>query len=191
MAWFVQLNGKIFGPLQDDQLRQLASAGKIFRDTEVSQQREGPWVAASRIKNLFPEPAPTAPPPAQVETQNLEDHREDFDDPPSASRANASEPPALQRSSPHESHETARGGSAAELAALTRIDQSIGEAVDLLRSLRQSVPQSGLRNVSDYGVGDWIGIIFRAAVALIILQILLIIVGVMIFAVISDMARSR
>lgn len=53
MAWFVQLNGKIFGPLNDSQMVQLASAGKICPDTEVSQLREGPWVPATRIKGLF------------------------------------------------------------------------------------------------------------------------------------------
>jgi hypothetical protein len=190
MAWFVQLNGKIFGPLQDDQLRQLASAGKIFRDTEVSQQREGPWFAASRIKNLFPGQAPTAPPPATVEQPGFEDSHDDFDDPPSASRANASAPPALQRSNAHESHGPAAGGNSLEIATLARIDQSIGEAVSLLKNLRQAVPQQGLRNVSDYGVGDWIGIIFRAAIALIILQILLIVVGIMIFAFFAQALRS-
>jgi hypothetical protein len=72
-----------------------------------------------------------------------------------------------------------------ELATLARIDQSIGEAVDLLRSLLQAVPQHGLRNVSDYGMGDWVGIMFRAAIALVVLQILLVIVGMMIFAFFS------
>jgi hypothetical protein len=190
MAWFVQLNGKIFGPLHDEQLRQLASAGKIFRDTEVSQQREGPWVAASRIRNLFPEPVPTAPPPVPVEQQDIEDSAEYFDDPPAESRVDASSPPVLQRTNAQGSNEPASGGSSLELATLTRIDQSIGEAVDLLRGLRQAIPQHGLRNVSDYGVGDWVGIIFRAAIALIVLQILLIIVGMMIFAFFSQALRS-
>lgn len=53
MAWFVQLNGKVFGPLNNSQMVQLASAGKIATTTDVSQQRDGPWVPATRIKGLF------------------------------------------------------------------------------------------------------------------------------------------
>ena len=64
MAWFVQLNGKVFGPLGDDQLRQLVAAGKIAKETEISQDRAGPWSQASRIRGLFQEPS--APPPTQT-----------------------------------------------------------------------------------------------------------------------------
>jgi len=188
MAWFVQLNGKIFGPLQDDQLKQLASARKISRETEVSQQREGPWVTASRIRGLFPEPTPTAYSPiVPTARQAYDSTTDDVEDSYSTPHAVAATP----NGSSSGNDESTRVAGSLDMGALTRIDQSISEAVGLLRDIRQAVPSNGLKNVSDYQVGDWIGIIFRAAVAVVILQVLIIIAGVMIFAFFAGALRAR
>jgi hypothetical protein len=192
MAWFVQLNGKIFGPLQDDQLRQLASARKIARETEVSQQRGGPWVAAARIRGLFPETASTAPSPAvPTSGQAYDSTSADFEDTYSAPYASAATQNDSLQHHAYVNDDSSRVAAALDGGALARIDQSISEAVGLLRDIRQAVPSNGLKNVSDYQVGDWIGIIFRAAVAVVILQVLIIIAGVMVFALFANGLRAQ
>jgi Domain of unknown function (DUF4177)/GYF domain 2 len=54
MPWFVQSQGDVFGPYDEPQFKKLATEGRISPTTQVSQSREGPWAAASRVKGLFP-----------------------------------------------------------------------------------------------------------------------------------------
>lgn len=51
--WFIRGNGKVYGPLDSAQLQQLVAQGKIDQTTEVAQNQNGPWVAASKVKGLF------------------------------------------------------------------------------------------------------------------------------------------
>ena len=51
--WHVQLEGKVFGPLNDQDLARLASEGRITPVTPTQLNRSGEWVQASRIKGLF------------------------------------------------------------------------------------------------------------------------------------------
>jgi hypothetical protein len=51
--WFVHHNGKLFGPFDSANLRNLAATGKITGSTLVSQVKEGPWRAASTLQGLF------------------------------------------------------------------------------------------------------------------------------------------
>lgn len=65
-SWFVRGNGKVYGPLDSARLKQLVADGKIDQTTEVSQNQNGPWVPAGRVKGLFVQPpitAAPAPPP--------------------------------------------------------------------------------------------------------------------------------
>lgn len=69
--WFVRSGGKVNGPLDSAKLKALVSAGKINRDTEVSQANNGPWHPAGSVRGLFsaesstttPNQGPPASPP--------------------------------------------------------------------------------------------------------------------------------
>lgn len=77
-SWYVEQNGRTVGPMNSDELKQLATAGKISRTTSVRLGEDGEWVSASKVKGLFPAdiliPAPQpqvpqpqpATPPSQV-----------------------------------------------------------------------------------------------------------------------------
>lgn len=54
--WFVQRNGKIYGPLTSRQLKQLAEAQKIDPDTLVRRGTTGAFLAARQVKSLFSPP---------------------------------------------------------------------------------------------------------------------------------------
>ena len=53
--WFYEARGKGFGPVSNDELRNLVQRGIISTQTRVANNPNGPWVAAGRIKGLFPE----------------------------------------------------------------------------------------------------------------------------------------
>lgn len=59
-SWFVNKDGKVYGPLDSTQLKQLAKAGKISATSKVAQSADGPWCDAGRVKGLFPIDTPTA-----------------------------------------------------------------------------------------------------------------------------------
>lgn len=54
MPWYAQLSGQLFGPYDDAQFKAFATEGRITLETQVSQSSDGPWVAAARVKGLFP-----------------------------------------------------------------------------------------------------------------------------------------
>jgi hypothetical protein len=60
-SWFVRGAGKVYGPLDDNKLRELVAEQKIDDGTDVSRSYEGPWVPAGRVRGLFPSD-PTPPP---------------------------------------------------------------------------------------------------------------------------------
>jgi hypothetical protein len=59
IQWYVQHNGKQYGPLTSANLKKLADEGKISPATQVRSGTEGAWVPASRVQGLFA--AATAP----------------------------------------------------------------------------------------------------------------------------------
>lgn len=66
-SWFVRGGGKVYGPLDSSKLKKLVADGKIDQTTEVSQDQNGPWVAAGKIKGLFVQPPiPATPAPAAI-----------------------------------------------------------------------------------------------------------------------------
>jgi hypothetical protein len=54
MPWYAQSKGQLLGPYDDAQFKALANEGRVNADTQVAQSSEGPWVAAARVKGLFP-----------------------------------------------------------------------------------------------------------------------------------------
>ncbi len=60
--WFYQAMGKQVGPISSDELRSLAHAGVISRDTPVKNAPDGAWVPAERVRGLFPVSNATPPP---------------------------------------------------------------------------------------------------------------------------------
>lgn len=51
--WYVKQNDKTHGPFSSSQLKQLADADKIDRDTAVRKSADGRWAAARHVKGLF------------------------------------------------------------------------------------------------------------------------------------------
>lgn len=51
--WYVKQGEMTYGPLDDRQLKHLATQGKINKDANVSRGKDGPWVSAQKIKGLF------------------------------------------------------------------------------------------------------------------------------------------
>jgi len=62
MPWYVKDNftDDVRGPLDDAELKAMATTGRINESSEVATSASGPWVAASRVKGLFAVPPPTA-----------------------------------------------------------------------------------------------------------------------------------
>lgn len=51
--WYVKHKGRVVGPASSAQLKQLASSGKISRETEVRLGEDGEWVSASSVQGLW------------------------------------------------------------------------------------------------------------------------------------------
>lgn len=51
--WFVQVDGKRYGPFDSAKLVKLAQAGKIKPDDMVKKGRDGDWTPARRVRRLF------------------------------------------------------------------------------------------------------------------------------------------
>ena len=70
--WFLEHDGKTYGPLTSKQLRQLATRGKLNRDSKVRVGGDSRWHRAAKIKGLFPENDPIAKDSLNEATQNNE-----------------------------------------------------------------------------------------------------------------------
>jgi hypothetical protein len=79
--WFVNHEGKTYGPLSSKELKQLADSGKINFDTPVSLAEDGRWTRAKNVKGIF---APVRITPAH-------------DSPPAAPTSHAVETPLAER----------------------------------------------------------------------------------------------
>jgi hypothetical protein len=60
--WYVQHNGKLYGPLSSANLKKLAAEGRISAATNVRLGAEGNWVPAARVQGLFVASSAEAPP---------------------------------------------------------------------------------------------------------------------------------
>lgn len=59
--WYIQIEGKVFGPFDNPGLARLAKDGRVNPDTPVRQEINGPWVRAERLKGLFAQPTIAQP----------------------------------------------------------------------------------------------------------------------------------
>ena len=50
---FAEIDGKVYGPLTADQVRKLASSGRLKPDDRVRKGSDGAWARAGRIPGLF------------------------------------------------------------------------------------------------------------------------------------------
>jgi TM2 domain-containing membrane protein YozV len=69
--WYVRRKGRVLGPATSPQLKNLATSGKITRDTEVRLGEDGEWVAASSVQGLWPQPEKTKPITLDVVTRAI------------------------------------------------------------------------------------------------------------------------
>lgn len=65
--WFCKIGDKKIGPLNGQQLKTIVAKGQLKPEHLVRRGSEGPWVAAGRIKGLFPE-GPVAGAAAQAKS---------------------------------------------------------------------------------------------------------------------------
>jgi hypothetical protein len=70
--WFYKVLGEHLGPVSGAELRNLAQRGVVAPDTLVTNTPNGDWVAAGRVRGLFPVPS-AAPPVAPVVASALVD----------------------------------------------------------------------------------------------------------------------
>jgi len=59
--WYCMISGHERGPLSSQQLKAMATKGRLQPDHLVRQGTEGSWVPASRVKGLFATAGPAAP----------------------------------------------------------------------------------------------------------------------------------
>ena len=70
-AWYVNVEGKEYGPVSSAELKQWADEQRITPQTAVKKGEQGQWVAADRVKGLFSKPSiqqptePVSPPQVQ------------------------------------------------------------------------------------------------------------------------------
>jgi hypothetical protein len=61
--WYYARNGQRFGPVTDEQLKELATSGQILPVDSIWKEGMDKWAPASNLKGLFPDAAPNMPPP--------------------------------------------------------------------------------------------------------------------------------
>ena len=89
--WFVRGGGKVYGPVDDAQLRRLVAEYKIHAATEVATQASGPWHLAGRIRGLF-----NASDPASRPTRMAEPAVPTPSGPPQHSALSSVSPPTME-----------------------------------------------------------------------------------------------
>lgn len=65
-SWYVRANGKVHGPFEASQLRQMAASGKVSRAMDVATTSNGPWRKAGSVPGLFASVTTGPPPPGPV-----------------------------------------------------------------------------------------------------------------------------
>ncbi len=70
-SWYVEHNGKVVGPATSTQLKQLASSGRISRETKVRLGEDGDWVSAASVQGLWTQVVAIKPSIEQIAEQAL------------------------------------------------------------------------------------------------------------------------
>lgn len=55
VEWYLRRNGRISGPITEDEIRELEASGQISNETQVRADVDGPWVQASAVEGLLDE----------------------------------------------------------------------------------------------------------------------------------------
>ena len=61
--WFVRVQGKEYGPVSTETLREWKDEGRLIRENELRRADEERWIAAGEFPEIFGEEAPPPPPP--------------------------------------------------------------------------------------------------------------------------------
>jgi hypothetical protein len=70
--WMVRVQGKEYGPVDLEELREWKREGRLIRENEIREPETGRWIPAGELPELFAdEPAPPAIPPALVRQTGL------------------------------------------------------------------------------------------------------------------------
>jgi hypothetical protein len=67
--WFIVVDGKAVGPLDDSRLKTLVGEGRITPETLISRAGMQQWVPAQKIKGLFNAAQPATTPPQAAQSQ--------------------------------------------------------------------------------------------------------------------------
>ena len=94
--WYCRIGEKEYGPMPDDQLRQLVKRGQLKQDSMVRQGRQGGWHSAAEVKGLFTSTAASDIPTAVATAQAPRPPRR----PSSAAATPAASPPPRSGAEP-------------------------------------------------------------------------------------------
>jgi hypothetical protein len=61
--WMVRVDGKEYGPVDEDELREWRSEGRLIRTNEICRVGEERWIAAGELPEIFADEQPPAEPP--------------------------------------------------------------------------------------------------------------------------------
>src|SRR5450631_4078717 len=61
--WFVRVQGKEYGPVSTDTLREWKGEGRLIRENELRRADEERWIAAGQFPEIFDEVEPPPAPP--------------------------------------------------------------------------------------------------------------------------------
>ena len=89
-AWFLQQNGKTYGPISSQKLKAYSVAGKLLAEGKVANSKDGPWHPIGKIKGLVIA-KPTGKPKQQTAKHSA---------PPVATSAPTASVPAEQAAAP-------------------------------------------------------------------------------------------
>ncbi|MCA1658666.1 MAG: DUF4339 domain-containing protein, partial [Verrucomicrobiaceae bacterium] len=61
--WMVRVDGKEYGPVDEDELREWRAEGRLIRTNEVRRVNEERWIPAGELVEIFADDEPSALPP--------------------------------------------------------------------------------------------------------------------------------
>jgi hypothetical protein len=171
-SWYCAIGGRRRGPLEARELKELAARGDLTPDDLVWRDDFPNWVKAATVKGLFSNSlGPSGP------------------DRPAAEAAAASPPGVMARGAAAaaaqadrslESQATGSGGGQSDLVPVL-LERLVANTHRLER----------IRNLDEYTITEWLGIIARIFVASLLFQLLLLLlVGAFVALVVMPVLRS-
>src|SRR5437588_5652354 len=68
--WFVRVQGKEYGPVSTETLREWKDEGRLIRENELRRADEERWIAAGEFPEVFGEAEPPPPPEPSARPRN-------------------------------------------------------------------------------------------------------------------------